>query len=207
MSRTEAEDLILRAVHEAGGVESLRCLVEDIAQGEQWRHPLDVIEQGELDNIWDHLIEVGLVKLDPLSLDSPRYFRLTPLGRERLFLPGTEAQRRRDIELRALYDTPQGRKRLARNHMLRDISCSLAEIALAIGCGAARMSKSLERLTDALAAQTKATREAIEQSRRDASGIVVGTREEIVVPTLSSRIDHASEGASEGDRGDGADPV
>ena len=183
MNRTHAENIILRSLHEVGAVWCLDDLIPSIALGSEWNSPLEGDEREELGALWDHLIELGLVRLDKASenssANSKRYYRITKQAYERLNLPGSESRMRLENEMRILASSDRGAKHMIRNAAIGDIASALGECARAIGYSGVRLYEAIRELTaaqrdrnDAIRENTRAVERAASEQRDNTHRIV-----------------------------------
>ena len=175
MSRTQAEDLILLGLNKLGAIVDTDELIEDMAGPNS---PLNEISEDEFVKLFNHLVELGFIRLDPLSNDPKRYFRITRRAYERLRLPGSDADVQRSNELRALASSELGIAHITRNEQFAKMSFGLEQIANAIN----RFAKAAEGRNEVIRENTRAIdRNSMEarQNTRDLIGAMLGSKRHV----------------------------
>ena len=202
MNHTQAENIILRAVHDAGGVVNPAEALAEVSKYDQWGDPLGPLERGEFDSLFAHLVKLEHIVLDPEGdPQSTRYYRLGKLGYERLELPGSEAKMRRETELRNLMDHKKwGIKYLGRNQVIAEVAAGLGEIARAIGYAAVRMRESVDRLAAACDERNETIRENTAAINRTGKEARENTRD-IVAAIMGSQSKYDRAESLVGERG------
>ena len=173
MNQTQAEDVMLYALHRVGAIEGTDDLMEAIATGEQHRSPLDEIERSEFDHMFNHLVDLGFITQDPLG-ERTRYYRISKSAYERLCLPGSDAAIRRNDEMRALTRTKLGVKHISRNQVLEQIAFALDSMARGIHKLAVACEGRNETIRENTRAIDRTAKEARENTRDIVAAIFAG---------------------------------